>query len=178
MTYHYNGRQYDTASEALKASVYDQENKALRRALHDALEEWIPVRKALIGARDALLSLPKNCLGESHQIGPSGESIEFWPVRDELVAKLSDALERITDSGDPESSPAIPCEVEVAKTSSEVAAEAEAMRYRQAIRWALGEAPGADGLWFGDRDEPGDGLELNPPRRHSWRDKLRKMAEL
>jgi hypothetical protein len=46
----------------------------------------------------------------------------------------------------------------------------ECERLRAAIRWALGEAPDADGIWFGDVRPP---LEA----KYWWRQKLRAALE-
>lgn len=46
-------------------------------------------------------------------------------------------------------------------------------RLRAAIRWALGEAPDADGKWFGDSPH-----SVDVPKRYWWRKHLREMAAI
>jgi hypothetical protein len=49
---------------------------------------------------------------------------------------------------------------------------AEVVRLTAAIRWALGEQPDPQGVWFVPPD-----VESKVPRRYWWRSHLRKLAE-
>lgn len=92
------------------------------------------------------------------------ESVDVWDDREVLAFARTLLAEREKLQATTDEITAF----EIDKLVSELA------QAREAIRWALGEAPAPDGTWFGD-DQVG---ARRPPGAFWWRTKLRLIARL